>query len=177
VHTRQVAVEHNNVVLSHCRLREGIFAAVSDIHGEPGVPQPASRGGQQRKIVLDEQDAHPTSIAVRRFSVRAIEADPLAQVTVGGVRRCQRKLLHGAEQPIHQHPRNGACRQGSGNRHASSDPSKQDDRGIELHPVRLVRAHTAGFPRRRGARPCRSLRRGLRRSDENRHRSLTSDSC
>ena|GEM_PF-6592108 len=76
MHTRQVAVEHNNVVLSHCRLREGIFAAVSDIHGEPGVPQPASRGGQQLKIVLDEQDAHPTSIAVRRFSQCKISQSP-----------------------------------------------------------------------------------------------------
>jgi len=46
------------------------LTAVSDIHGEPGVPQPASRGRRQLKIVLDEQDAHPTSIAGRRFSQR-----------------------------------------------------------------------------------------------------------
>jgi len=68
VHTRQVAVEHHNVVLSHCRLRQGIFAAVSDIYGEPGVPQAPSRGSQQLKIVLDEQDTHRTSIAARIFS-------------------------------------------------------------------------------------------------------------
>jgi len=47
-------VEHNNVVLSHCRLREGIFAAISDIQGEMRVPQPPSRGSQQLRIVLDD---------------------------------------------------------------------------------------------------------------------------
>jgi hypothetical protein len=76
VHARQVAVEHDNVVRSHCRLREGIFAAVSDIYGEPGVPQPPSRGSQQLKIVLDGQDAHRTSIAARRFSQRKISQSP-----------------------------------------------------------------------------------------------------
>ena len=72
------------------------------------------------------------------FIVRAIEADPLAQITNGCVCRRQRQPLHGAEQPIHQRPRDGACRQGSGNRHAYSDLSKQDDCCIELLLLRPV---------------------------------------
>ena len=62
VHDRQVAVEHDHVI---GRLRGGVQrrrAVVHGVHGHPGLTQPLSDPAGKRRMVLDHQHPHPTSM-------------------------------------------------------------------------------------------------------------------